>query len=71
MKRFKKYLAKLLLGTFYTEQEVYNVLYNMQYDMGQNVLKHKDHKKIIIPLDYWKEVSGDELKGDYKLVKLL
>lgn len=47
-----------MIGRYFTEKEVKEVLLKMQCDMAQNVLKSEKHQKVIIPLNYWKENNG-------------
>lgn len=58
MKRIKSFIVHLLIGNYFTEKEVKQVLSKMQYDMGQNVIKSPEFQKPVVPFDYWRENNG-------------
>lgn len=53
MNRIKDYLVRLVIGHYYTEKEVYAILFKMQYEMAQRIIGNRVDEKAILPVDFF------------------
>ena len=55
LKKFKNWIVSILIGRFYTELEVKEILSKMQYEMAQRIIGNRKGEKPIVPLTFWME----------------
>jgi len=52
-KAFRFFLASILIGNFYTEEEALEVVRKMQYEIAQKIVGNRNPDKPIIPMEFF------------------
>jgi len=50
---YKENLVRLLIGRYYTEKEVKEILSKMQYEMAQRIIGNRRYEEPIVPMEFW------------------
>ena len=51
----KQWLLSVVIGRYYTEKEVKEILSKMQYEMAQRIIGNRQGEKPIVPMEFWME----------------
>lgn len=53
--QFKQWILCIVIGRYYTEKEVKEILSKMQYEMAQRIIGNRPNAKPIVPIEFWME----------------
>jgi len=53
--QFKQWILSIVIGRYYTEKEIKEILSKMQYEMAQEIIGNRQGEKPIVPIDFWME----------------
>ena len=51
----KQWILSVVIGRYYTEKEVKQILSKMQYEMAQRIIGNRQGEKPIVPIEFWME----------------
>ncbi len=57
LQQFKQCILSIVIGRYYTEKEVKEILSKMQYEMAQRIIGNRPNAKPIVPFEFWMENS--------------
>lgn len=55
LSEFKQWILSIVIGRYYTEKEVKEILSKMQYEMAQRIIGNRPNAKPIVPIEFWME----------------
>jgi hypothetical protein len=55
LKQCKQWILSVVIGRYYTEKEVKEILSKMQYEMAQQTIGNRQGEKRIVPMEFWME----------------
>lgn len=51
----KQWILSVVIGRYYTEKEVKEILSKMQYEMAQRIIGNRQGENPIVPMEFWME----------------